>query len=519
MPDGSNGHRPGRDETSDDALRDALRDLAIPDHGPDFAARRREALTSLGLSSSGDAALLATGGAAPSAAEGAAQSRRRRTWLLAAAAAVVMLGSAATAFLLARSGPGRDGGVAAVPTPVLSRSAGSSGGEPTPQPSPSSQGRSRPPQPVGDDLRQLAAGSDGSLWAFGTRWDEGGDMRGLVERWSGSEWTEMPAPQTPAFMGIGAVLSDEEAWAVGDSLFRWDGLRWTPTLRLRSEALADGLSVADLVALDSTDVWSVGYKYAGQYYRDEIGDRCARELPVALHWDGKTWSETELPAVEDMSRGLSLRAVAVVAADDVWAAGDYQVKIGEREATPGDELRWIEREVPYLVHWDGTSWTRVTVPGADKGSTVITDIAVTRDGDLWLVGHRPGRHDAHTIPIVLVFRHGEWRAPNGVGGEGWEKFWPSSVVAVSSRDVWIGTEPYSRPQLRHWNGVSWEGYDLGDAVFDDGVSSLVAVSGNEVWGIVGAGRFSDERKRPYLIRWDGVAWRRVETASYPETEQ
>src|SRR6266568_2339288 len=92
----------------------------------------------------------------------------------------------------------------------------------------------------------------------------------------------------------------------------------------------------------ASDVWAVGY------YSDGSVDR-----PLALHWDGSTWSNSPIPGA-----GL-LREVSVVGPGNVWAAGTYY----------NPSLLMYQTLV---VHFDGTAWTTaVSANAAHAGDEII----------------------------------------------------------------------------------------------------------------------------------------------------
>jgi hypothetical protein len=145
------------------------------------------------------------------------------------------------------------------------------------------------------------------------------------------------------------------------------------------------------------DVWAVG---GGQ-------------RTIILHWDGATW--TRVPGGEDPNAETRLAAVAAVAPDDVWAAGQTfpdgetaetliehwdgaawhrvaSANAGESALfalaalAPADvwAVGWSERTGALATHWDGTAWT--VQPAAPTGSGGLFSLAVVAPGDLWAAG-------------------------------------------------------------------------------------------------------------------------------------
>ncbi len=87
---------------------------------------------------------------------------------------------------------------------------------------------------------------------------------------------------------------------------------------------------------------------------------------AALHWDGQAWVSTfSEPFYEHFN------AVAVLAANDVWAVGYY----GSGSDTGN-----------VVVHWDGSTWTDVPAPNRYGRENYLYGVAGLPNGPVWLVG-------------------------------------------------------------------------------------------------------------------------------------
>jgi hypothetical protein len=86
----------------------------------------------------------------------------------------------------------------------------------------------------------------------------------------------------------------------------------------------------------ASDVWAVGYY-----------DQGSTKRPLALHWDGSSWSTSPVPGT-----GL-LRQVRAIAPGNVWSVGTYYKASEHRLKT-------------LVVHFDGMNWA--TVRSADSAS-------------------------------------------------------------------------------------------------------------------------------------------------------
>lgn len=152
---------------------------------------------------------------------------------------------------------------------------------------------------------------------------------------------------------------------------------------------------------------------------------------LVLRWDGTRWDREETPTT------LDLWGVWGAAPDDVWAVGG-----GPNESPDGPT------EVAVALHWDGTAWREVDVPGPEDGQffkvwgtgaddvlIVGSDLTVSRwDGATWApqnVRWEGGRSDNDLISL--------W----GTG--------PDRIAIAGGRNNGI---------LVTWDGGSWTVHDL-----------------------------------------------------------
>src|SRR5262252_8786585 len=88
-------------------------------------------------------------------------------------------------------------------------------------------------------------------------------------------------------------------------------------------------------------------------------------------------------------------------------------------------------ESPVVLHWTGTSWTPVPVPGG--AHSVVAAVSALSPTDAWAVGTFPGHPAANTR--VLHWNGTRWvRVPipsSGISDS------LNSVSAVSASDAWI----------------------------------------------------------------------------------
>lgn len=212
------------------------------------------------------------------------------------------------------------------------------------------------------------------VWAVGSTSDPSGIYsQGLVEHWNGTKWDVIPDASPPrSSLSSVTVLSPTDVWAVGfyavpDWPFQtftehWDGTRWTSVAGLGQIGGVNGSGFYGVAGAASNDVWGVG-----------VFGVVNGAMPLVAHWNGSRWTQFAAPGAGPSPNGV-LNGVAVVAANDVWAVGNYAT------TTDRDTL-------PLIEHWDGTTWTVSPPPSGATGGwdTTLNSVTVGDRGE-WAVG-------------------------------------------------------------------------------------------------------------------------------------
>ena len=125
----------------------------------------------------------------------------------------------------------------------------------------------------------------------------------------------------------GTGIIDTGTSDVAESVaFHFNGTSWSQM------TIPAGVTLGPLAAFSATDLWSV----------NNNGD--------AEQFNGSTWTTTKLP-ISTTLPDLSMTSISGSSPSDIWAAGTA--------STEGVERRKV---APVLEHFNGTSWTNVTVP-------------------------------------------------------------------------------------------------------------------------------------------------------------
>jgi hypothetical protein len=264
-----------------------------------------------------------------------------------------------------------------------------------------------------------APGDAWSTWQSCTACQSAGRATVLrVEHWDGSRWAQVTVPPALAADAESAVAvgasSASNAWLVSPGhLLRWDGTAWQAqpvpswvtlgsagVYKVAAEVFGPGSawvfsldrnasptpyyaarytggnwakvalpgSPDEVSALSPDDIWVLGATRA----------TAATNNPatILMHWDGTSWRTVAAPSVS-VPGSVTVNDEDLVAAgpDDVWLVRETQVSNSDGQTVITST---------YLLHWDGTSWTRVAA--ALPSQTSIDAMAQDGAGGLWLVG-------------------------------------------------------------------------------------------------------------------------------------
>jgi len=209
--------------------------------------------------------------------------------------------------------------------------------------------------------------------------------------------------------------------------------------------------------------------------------------PLTLHWDGSTWSSSAVP---QQGRGTQLWGVSASLADDAWAVGSFFV--------PG--YRTVIQ--PTALHWNGTAWSPVGVPGSGN----LFGVAALSPANAWAIGDTVKHWDGTAWSQVTTPSPN----PSGVG--------PGSLSAISARtsaDVWVvGSFALTR-HIRasfslHFDGTAWTLVPMPRA--RTRLWSVVAVGPDDAWAV---GQLDGgTATQPVTEHWDGTAWSIVPSPSF-----
>jgi hypothetical protein len=206
----------------------------------------------------------------------------------------------------------------------------------------------------------IAASSTSNAWVF-TQADNtgnGGDFT-VAQRWSGSKWVNQSVFPASDVITSSVTSGPKDAWVFGQNISssavpytaHWNGQSWTK--------VSLQLTVASVSALFGSDIWALGTQV-----------KSGKLLGfVAEHYYKGAWHTLPAPSFS-IPKGDGYQATSIVAESDtnVWAAATLSKGEGVTEGI-------------VLLHYNGHSWTRVTVPYPVTGPFTL---AADGSGGVWL---------------------------------------------------------------------------------------------------------------------------------------
>lgn len=378
--------------------------------------------------------------------------RRRRAAAMSAALALAVLTLGAGGAYAAITRP------AHAPAPMTSHSARP---HPTGSPQPAPGGHFR--AWVGTtSIYGIACAGDTECLAVGSGYrHEAGPGVSLSERWNGSNWADVAAPDPAGgnggeLVGVSCPRADV-CLAVGRVLFgkpyaeRWDGARWSLT-RLPLPAGSSDDRLGSIACPGPADCWSVGS--AGY----NVGQPGQRYAPLIEHWNGVAWSPVPSP-----SAGVQSALVSVSCPDSgtCWAVGNWVAGHGRRGGT-------------LTEHWNGAAWTITATPTDHSGVS----------GDV--PGPTVGVGNQHGVTVMAV------------------------SCATTAACLAVGTDGKGQAYSQRWNGSAWAVAAVPAPARSSGsiLSSVTCLSPR--WCMAG-GAFSAPAGTASTLAevWDGSSWRIV----------
>ena len=221
---------------------------------------------------------------------------------------------------------------------------------------------------VQNSLNGVAAVSSANAWAVGFHTAANGALVTLVEHWNGTAWSVVasPSPSSTANVLNGvAATGPSDVWAVGYQngaaraplIEHFNGTSWTVVATPPRPA---GSVLNAVTALAPNNAWAVGSTPATS----------GAPLTLVEHWNGSAWSVVPSPNLSTTYGSENvLSGVAALAANDVWAVGEFQ-----NQSTNYHQQRTL------TLHWNGSAWSVVASPTPGHTGQLVGVAAVPATG-------------------------------------------------------------------------------------------------------------------------------------------
>jgi hypothetical protein len=345
----------------------------------------------------------------------------------------------------------------------------------------------------------VSASDPAEAWAVGTLSNEDALDRGLVEHFTGTEFTRVPIQEPSGEqVEVNAVddISPDNAWLVGTHfpggigangangrilIEHWNGTKWST---VPSPDPATGARDQDtlnaIAGSEPDDLWAAGNALNEEKGRIEL---------VFEHYNGKDWTLTPTPTPENGGEeeepAQFASGITVIGPEDVWAVGTEESHITHETLA---------------AHWNGKEWSLVPTPqivARERAQNQLTAVSAVGPDEVFASGFADNVEGAHEfVPGVLRFNGTKWtavKAPN----KGSEGAFLRGIVALSPTNVFaVGQSETLNGDIttlaEQFNGSKWtivkspnpgEGKgDSLDAVSSAGATNLFAVGADEVPG-------------------------------------
>jgi hypothetical protein len=317
-------------------------------------------------------------------------------------------------------------------------------------------------------------------------------------------WTVVTAPPTGENAALTAVAStsDTNAWAVGHSntapnylgaipvIDHWNGSAWSQVA-----TPSTGYSTNTLTAVSTsgtTDAWAVGWSEPRRY----------TFYPLAMHWTGTAWSVST--SFNTALSGQIADGVADISSTDAYAIGG-----GLGSAPYG-----------IVAQWNGTTWTRLTVPvPANDITTDFDAISADSPDDVWIAGSYTATVSSTQGTFgtyALHWNGSSWSLVSMPANPSGDEYQLDSIQAISPTNAWAVGQNLNADTLasqgtliEHWNGTSWSIVPSPSTGSNDYLDGVTASGSSDVWAVGSYLPSGSSSEQTLTLNWNGTAWSTV----------
>ena len=310
--------------------------------------------------------------------------------------------------------------------------------------------------------------------------------------------------------GVSAV-GPNDIWAVGEQpngalVERWNGARW------RRITIPPSASHSATIAHRRSQR-SQQYRHLtfGPLARAAGSARSARSSNIGTE---RGW--TLNPALSSIGKGIGyLTGVSASSSSNIWAVGTFEPRGNPCADSFSTQKMPVTR--PLVLHWNGTAWSRVSVPVLASRSTLYSALALS-PRNVWAVGHQQFGNRSRTL--IEHWNRRRWRvvASPHPGQSRSGILW--GISGMGSKDIWaVGYYSSSgtrqRTLIEYWNGSSWRicsSPNHGTCHLNP-LQSVAVSSKNSGWAVGSASYCGHPKSQAFAAHWNGTKWSPVPAAN------
>jgi hypothetical protein len=156
-----------------------------------------------------------------------------------------------------------------------------------------------------------------------------------------------------------------------------------------------------------------------------------------------------------------------------------------------------------ILHWNGTSWKRVSSPTTSDGKygNTLAGVVATSATSAWAVGCTDGCPVGGT-PLIERWNGTSWKqvaAPTAP----YALYNLRGIAATSASNVWAvgggGPVTGEGTATTHWNGHQWS---LSKGMSGAELAGVAATSATSAWAVG-----ETASGRTLILHWNGTTWR------------
>lgn len=327
-------------------------------------------------------------------------------------------------------------------------------------------------------LRAVACPASNACFAVGDA-TVSGTQRTLIERWNGTAWSLSAAPSpagTPVLRGVGCAGASM-CFAVGTVagtalVLRWNGTAWSQVAAPGPTGSSD-TQLGGVNCITATNCFAVGHSGTSPFSRHRLVEK----------WTGSAWSIVGEAASEARS-----------AIEDVDCPGAANcIAVGWHIAADG-------RRRQLTQHSSANTWVVKTVPvPAGATSHALFDISCTGTMNCLAVGSWSSATSAG--PLVVRWNGSVWTlVPHVSDGSVL-----LGIACSAPTTCWAVGSTSTGSRVERWNGTSWT-VQAGGTVTGGRLVEVACANANLCIGVGSRDDPSLGLTRTLAVRWNGSSW-------------